>query len=127
MQLSAILITLMWMAQQQTELDMAAARANIVVCQAAIALIGTIASMSTLHGYRRMFRTPHVHNQGQYEMVMTRMVHENPGQFYRTFRMQPDTFFFLREALWETLYPNEGRRAGARPVGDKPHRDVFER
>lgn len=39
-----------------------------------IAMCGMTTAMTNMHGYRRMFGVPHIHNQGQYETVKQMML-----------------------------------------------------
>jgi hypothetical protein len=86
-----------------------------------MALSGTVAVMTTMHGYRKLFGTPHILQKGKYESTLE-MMDKNPHQFYQLFRMSPHTCRLFREKLWNHMYPPNRRRMG-RP----PDWDVFNR
>lgn len=88
-----------------------------------VLLLGsTCASMNQMPEYRRLFGTMHLHNEGQVDVVK-RMMQEHPRQFYEIFRMQPETFKWLKEKLWGQV------QSGSPPDcarGRKPDANLFE-
>mgnify|MGYP002632529817 CR=1 FL=1 len=124
--LTALVVVLAWLVAQQAELGALAASRRQTLVQSCALVFASVAALSQTPGYRRLFGTAHVMHAGKYETVL-RMMEDNPAQFAKSFRMTPDTFFFVRDRLWETMYPNNGRAAGARNRGRKPDRLVFER
>lgn len=84
-------------------------------------------AMSSMPGQRRKFGTKHIYNLGQVETV-EEMMEENPDQFYELFRMQPSTFEWLLEALWQHVHgPEEDgdERQGRKKRGRRPCRILF--
>lgn len=69
---------------------------------------GVTTSMTRMLGYRRLIGATHCHNQRQYEIVKKLMVPlgkgGKPEQFRKKFRMHPETFDWLHDALWECTH-----------------------
>eukprot|EP00966_Prymnesium_polylepis_P267977 6190884-Prymnesium_polylepis.1 len=120
--LLALLVLLLAEQEHQEHMGMLVAQLQAlnvsVLCMA-----GSVAGLATLHGFRRQLGTAFVFHQDVYATVL-RMADENPQQFYRNFRMLPDTFYWFRDELWEHTHPAAG-------ASNRPHRppskDAFTR
>lgn len=122
---AVVLLTALLKAQDE---ELAGLHLNMqLLCLMMLKFSAAMGCMSSMPGNRRLFGNSRIYNKGQIETVLE-MMHENPDQFYELFRMQPSTFEWLLEALWEHLYGAEDTNNDhlhGNKRGRSPSRDVF--